>query len=119
MIKSKIKKYNQGPLLSKINSPVDLRKLKRSLLPQLANELRQYIIDIVSEKGGHFGASLGVVELTIALHYIFNTPDDQLVWDVGHQAYGHKILTGRKIQFPTNRIYKGLSGFSKKNRKCL
>ena len=114
MIKSKIKKYNQGQLLSKINSPVDLRRLKRSQLPQLASELRQYIIDIVSEKGGHFGASLGVVELTIALHYIFNTPDDQLVWDVGHQAYGHKILTGRKLQFPTNRIYKGLSGFPKR-----
>ena len=80
----------------------------------MANELRQYIVDIVSEKGGHFGASLGVVELTIAIHYIFNTPDDQLVWDVGHQAYGHKILTGRKIQFPTNRIYKGLSGFPKR-----
>ena len=114
MIKGKIKKYNQGPLLKKINSPVDLRKLKESQLPQLANELRQYIVDIVSEKGGHFGASLGVVELTIAIHYIFNTPDDQLVWDVGHQAYGHKILTGRKIQFPTNRIYKGLSGFPKR-----
>ena len=114
MIKGKIKKYNQGPLLSKINSPVDLRRLKTPQLPQLANELRQYIVDIVSEKGGHFGASLGVVELTIAIHYIFNTPDDQLVWDVGHQAYGHKILTGRKIQFPTNRIYKGLSGFPKR-----
>jgi len=114
MIKGKIKKYNQGPLLSKINSPEDLRKLKTPQLPQLANELRQYIVDIVSEKGGHFGASLGVVELTIAIHYIFKTPDDQLVWDVGHQAYGHKILTGRKIQFPTNRIYKGLSGFPKR-----
>ena len=114
MIKGKIKKYDQGPLLSKINSPVDLRRLKTPQLPQLANELRQYIVDIVSEKGGHFGASLGVVELTIAIHYIFNTPDDQLVWDVGHQAYGHKILTGRKIQFPTNRIYKGLSGFPKR-----
>ena len=98
MIKSKIKKYNQGPLLSKINSPEDLRKLKTPQLPQLANELRQYIVDIVSEKGGHFGASLGVVELTIAIHYIFKTPDDQLVWDVGHQAYGHKILTGRSLK---------------------
>ena len=114
MMKGKIKKYDQGPLLTKINSPVDLRRLKTPQLPQLANELRQYIVDIVSEKGGHFGASLGVVELTIAIHYIFNTPDDQLVWDVGHQAYGHKILTGRKIQFPTNRIYKGLSGFPKR-----
>jgi 1-deoxy-D-xylulose-5-phosphate synthase len=100
--------------LSKINNPEDLRKLKRSELPQLAEELRQYIVDIVSEKGGHFGASLGVVELTIAIHYIFNTPYDQLVWDVGHQAYGHKILTGRKKQFPTNRIYGGLSGFPKR-----
>ena len=109
------KTYNQGELLSKINSPEDLRKLKREQLPKLAKELRQYIIDIVSEKGGHFGASLGVVELTIAIHYIFNTPHDQLVWDVGHQAYGHKILTGRKEQFPTNRIYKGLSGFPKRS----
>ena len=107
-------KYYQGPLLSKINNPEDLRKLEISELPQLAEELRQYIVDIVSEKGGHFGASLGVVELTIAIHYIFNTPYDQLVWDVGHQAYGHKILTGRKNQFPTNRIYKGLSGFPKR-----
>jgi len=98
--------YKQGELLSKVNNPKDLRKLKTSELPQLAKELRQYIIDIVSERGGHFGASLGVVELTIALHYIFDTPNDQLVWDVGHQAYGHKILTGRKEQFPSNRIYK-------------
>ena len=107
--------YKQGELLSKVNNPEDLRKLKTSELPQLAKELRQYIIDIVSERGGHFGASLGVVELTIALHYIFDTPNDQLVWDVGHQAYGHKILTGRKEQFPSNRIYKGLSGFPKRS----
>jgi len=93
---SKITKYPQGPLLSKINSPDDLRKLKKNQLEQVSAELRQYIIDIVSEKGGHFGASLGVIELTVALHYVFNTPVDQLVWDVGHQAYGHKILTGRK-----------------------
>ena len=111
----KNKKYKQGSLLKGIDSPDDLRKLKRSQLPQLAKELRQYIIDIVSEKGGHFGASLGVVELTIAIHYIFKTPYDQLVWDVGHQAYGHKILTGRKNQFPTNRKYKGLSGFPKRS----
>jgi 1-deoxy-D-xylulose-5-phosphate synthase len=115
MTKSKSKKYKQGALLSKINSPEDLRKLKRSQLPQLSKELRQYIIDIVSEKGGHFGASLGVVELTVAIHYIFKTPYDQLVWDVGHQAYGHKILTGRKDRFPTNRMYKGLSGFPKRS----
>ena len=108
-------KYPQGPLLSKINSPDDLRKLNKNQLEQICSELRQYIIDIVSEKGGHFSASLGVVELTIALHYVFNTPSDQLVWDVGHQAYGHKILTGRKEQFPTNRIYKGLSGFPKRS----
>ena len=109
------KKYNQGPLLSNINSPTDLRRLEKSQLKQISNEVRQYIIDIVSEKGGHFGASLGVVELTVALHYTFNTPYDQLVWDVGHQAYGHKILTGRKEQFVTNRIKGGLSGFPKRS----
>jgi 1-deoxy-D-xylulose-5-phosphate synthase len=103
-----------GPLLSTIEIPEDLKKLKEDQLPQLCDELRQYIIDIVSVKGGHFGASLGVVELTVALHYIFNTPYDQLVWDVGHQAYGHKILTGRKNVFHTNRIYKGISGFPKR-----
>ena len=108
-------KYIQGAILKKINSPEDLRKLKKTELKQLSSELRQYIIDIVSEKGGHFGASLGVVELTVALHYVFNTPYDQLVWDVGHQAYGHKILTGRKLLFPTNRIYNGLSGFPKRS----
>ncbi len=102
-------------LLETINLPADLRKLKETDLPQVCNELRQFIIDVVSEKGGHFGGSLGVVELTVALHYIFNTPYDQLVWDTGHQAYGHKILTGRKDRFPTNRLYKGLSGFP--NRK--
>jgi 1-deoxy-D-xylulose-5-phosphate synthase len=111
----KKKNYLQGDLLSKINTPADLRKLKKSQLKQLSRELRQYIVDIVSEKGGHFGASLGVVELTVALHYVFDTPHDQLVWDVGHQAYGHKILTGRKKQFPTNRIKGGLSGFPKRS----
>jgi 1-deoxy-D-xylulose-5-phosphate synthase len=109
------KKYNQGELLSQINRPADLRKFNINQLEQICGELRQYIIDIVSEKGGHFGASLGVVELTVALHYIFNTPIDQLVWDVGHQAYGHKILTGRKEQFATNRIKGGLSGFPKRS----
>ncbi len=108
-------KYSQGQLLSRINSPSDLRKLNIDQLKQVCMELRQYIIDIVSEKGGHFGASLGVVELTVALHYVFNTPEDQLVWDVGHQAYGHKILTGRKEQFSTNRIKGGLSGFPKRS----
>ena len=103
-----------GSLLATINSPDDLRKLDKSQLPQVADELRQFIIDDVSVYGGHFGASLGVVELTVALHYVFNTPDDQLVWDVGHQAYGHKILTGRRDQFHTNRFYKGISGFPKR-----
>ena len=110
----KNKTYLQGELLRNINSPDELRKLKPNQLEQVCKEIRQYIIDIVSEKGGHFGASLGVVELTVALHYIFETPKDQLVWDVGHQAYGHKILTGRKNQFATNRIKNGLSGFPKR-----
>jgi 1-deoxy-D-xylulose-5-phosphate synthase len=100
-----------GKLLSNINSPDDLKKLGKDQLHLVCDELRQYIIDVVSVHGGHFAASLGVVELSVALHYIFNTPYDQLVWDVGHQAYGHKILTGRRDQFPTNRKYKGLSGF--------
>ena len=108
-------KYVLGELLEKINTPDDLRKLEKKHLNQVSNELRQYIVDVVSKKGGHFGASLGVVELTVALHYCFNTPHDQLVWDVGHQAYGHKILTGRKYLFPSNRIYKGLSGFPKRS----
>src|SRR3954469_15679411 len=103
-----------GPLLSKIDFPADLRKLSKSKLQQVCNELRQFIIDCVSVHGGHFGASLGVVELTVALHYVMNTPDDQLVWDVGHQAYGHKILTGRRKVFDTNRVYKGISGFPKR-----
>ena len=104
-----------GPLLQTINSPEDLKKLSREKLHQVCDELRQYIIDVVSVHGGHFGASLGVVELTVALHYVYNTPYDQLVWDVGHQAYGHKILTGRRDNFPTNRKYKGLSGFPKRS----
>jgi 1-deoxy-D-xylulose-5-phosphate synthase len=103
-----------GPLLKKINSPADLKKLDQAQLVQLCEELRQFIIDNVSVYGGHFGASLGVVELTVALHYVFNTPYDQLVWDVGHQAYGHKILTGRKDSFHTNRLYRGISGFPKR-----
>ncbi|MBP6431101.1 MAG: 1-deoxy-D-xylulose-5-phosphate synthase [Ferruginibacter sp.] len=104
-----------GPLLSNINSPEDLKKISREDLHKVCDELRQYIIDVVSVHGGHFGASLGVVELSVALHYIYNTPYDQLVWDVGHQAYGHKILTGRRDAFPTNRKYKGLSGFPKRS----
>ena len=104
-----------GGLLQEINSPADVKKLGREQLHQLCDELRQYIIDIVSVHGGHFAASLGVIELTVALHYIYDTPYDQLVWDVGHQAYGHKILTGRRESFPTNRQYKGLSGFPKRS----
>lgn len=104
-----------GPLLKLIDSPADLRQLRKEQLSQLCDELRQYIIDVVSVHGGHFAASLGVVELTVALHYIYNTPYDQLVWDVGHQAYGHKILTGRRDNFHTNRKYKGLSGFPKRS----
>lgn len=108
--------YVPGPLLAKVNSPEDLKKnVSEQELPQFCKELRQYIVDIVSEKGGHFGASLGVVELTAAIHYVYNTPYDQLVWDVGHQAYGHKIITGRRDTFHTNRKYKGVSGFPKRS----
>lgn len=103
-----------GPFLEPIHYPADLRKVKEEDLVKVCADLRQYIIDMVSVYGGHFGASLGVVELTVALHYVFNTPYDQLVWDVGHQAYGHKILTGRRDRFHTNRIYKGISGFPKR-----
>lgn len=103
-----------GELLSQINSPADLKKFPKEKLVQICDELRQFIVDNVSVYGGHFGASLGVVELTVALHYILNTPEDQLVWDVGHQAYGHKILTGRRDLFHTNRVYGGLSGFPKR-----
>lgn len=99
--------------LHQINSPDDLKKLNEEDLIQVSKELRQFIIDEVSSNPGHFGASLGVVELTVALHYVYNTPYDQLVWDVGHQAYGHKILTGRRDKFHTNRKYHGISGFPK------
>ncbi len=101
-------------MLQQIEYPEDLRKLKLGDLSALALELREFIIDIVSTKEGHLGASLGVVELTIALHYVFNTPQDRLIWDVGHQAYGHKILTGRKNIFETNRQFGGISGFPKR-----
>ena len=101
--------------LPDIDSPEDLKKLPEAALPALAAELREFIIDVVSVKEGHLGASLGVVELTIALHYIFDTPEDRLVWDVGHQAYGHKILTGRREAFQTIRQLKGLSGFPKRD----
>ena len=100
-----------GKLLKNINSPDDLKKLTEDQLIDISEELRQYIIDIVSTSPGHFGASLGVIELTVALHYAYNTPYDQIVWDVGHQAYGHKILTGRRDNFHTNRKYNGISGF--------
>lgn len=100
-------------LLFNITTPEDLRKLDPSDLAQVSSELRQFIIDIVCNNPGHFGASLGVVELTVALHYVFNTPYDKIIWDVGHQAYGHKILTGRRESFSTNRKYKGISGFPK------
>ena len=102
-------------LLKHINYPKDLRLLSQDQLPQLAQELREFIINIVATKEGHLGASLGVIELTIALHYVFNTPEDQLIWDVGHQAYGHKILTGRKEIFDTNRQLNGISGFPKRS----
>ena len=104
-----------GKILSKVNLPSDLKNLSNDDLHLLCNELREFIIDTVSNYGGHFGASLGVVELTVAIHYVFNAPYDQIVWDVGHQAYGHKILTGRKDKFHTNRVYKGLSGFPKRS----
>ncbi len=108
-------KIEPGDILKHINSPEDLKKLSKEELYKVCDELRQYIIDVVSIHGGHFGASLGVVELSVALHYVYNTPYDQLVWDVGHQAYGHKILTGRRDNFPTNRKYGGLSGFPKRS----
>jgi len=100
-----------GKLLSSINFPSDLRKLKEDDLPQLSEEVRQFIIDVISVNPGHLGASLGAVELAVAIHYVFNTPDDKLVWDVGHQAYAHKILTGRRDVFYSNRKYNGISGF--------
>jgi len=107
--------YSLERLLKHIESPKDLKKLTLKELPKLAKELREFIIDIVSTKEGHLGASLGVVELTIALHYVFNAPYDKLIWDVGHQAYGHKILTGRKEIFDTNRQLGGISGFPKRS----
>ncbi len=105
----------KGTILSEIESPSDIRKVPMEKLPQLCREVREFIIDIISENPGHLGASLGVVELTIALHYVFDTPSDLLVWDVGHQAYAHKILTGRKNSFHSNRTYRGISGFPKRS----
>src|SRR5574340_1638758 len=98
-------------LLETIDSPQQLRQLERRQLPQLAQELRQFMIDSVSRTGGHLSSNLGTVELTIALHYVFNTPSDRLVWDVGHQTYAHKILTGRREAMTTLRMHGGISGF--------
>ena len=103
--------HSSDNLLKKIDSPYDLRQLSPEQLPQVCGELRQMIIDELSHNPGHFGSSLGTVELTVALHYVFNTPEDRIVWDVGHQAYGHKILTGRRDRFCTNRKYGGLRPF--------
>ena len=102
------------PLLDTINDPADLRKLERRDLPALAADLREFIVESVSATGGHFSSNLGTVELTIALHYVFNTPDDRLVWDVGHQTYGHKILTGRKHEMGKLRQKGGIAGFPRR-----
>src|SRR3974390_1817512 len=102
------------PLLDQIHTPEDLRRFEPDRLRQIADELRQDLIDAVSKTGGHLGAGLGVVELTVALHYVFDTPRDRLIWDVGHQSYPHKILTGRRARIPTTRQAGGLSGFTKR-----
>ena len=99
------------PILSTINYPSDLRKLDKKLLKPLCQEIRTFIVEQLANNPGHLASSLGVVELTVALHYVFDTPEDRIIWDVGHQAYGHKILTGRREKFSTNRKFKGLSGF--------
>jgi 1-deoxy-D-xylulose-5-phosphate synthase len=106
---------SRTPLLDEIKVPADLRRLESSRLEQVSDELRTELIHAVSETGGHFGAGLGVVELTVALHYVFNTPDDRVVWDVGHQAYPHKILTGRRNRIRTIRKPGGLSGFTRRS----
>ena len=106
-------------ILDKLNTIQDLRELPQYDLPSLAEEIRQEIINVVSCTGGHLAPSLGVVELTIALHYAFNTPQDRIVWDVGHQAYAHKILTGRRAQFPTIRQFGGISGFPKREESSF
>jgi 1-deoxy-D-xylulose-5-phosphate synthase len=105
----------ETPLLDTVQYPADIRKLDREKLSQLADELRQEVISAVSVTGGHLGAGLGVVELTVALHYVFNTPDDKLIWDVGHQAYPHKIVTGRRDRIRTLRQGGGLSGFTRRS----
>src|SRR5512132_609747 len=102
------------PLLESVESPQDLRQLERSQLPQLAQELRQFLLDSVSQTGGHLSSNLGTVELTIALHYVFNTPHDRLVWDVGHQTYAHKVLTGRREGMQRLRMWEGIAGFPRR-----
>src|SRR5581483_10514158 len=110
-----VARASKTPVLDKVDTPADLRALPESDLPQLAAEVRQELIDAVSITGGHLGAGLGVVELTVALHYLFDTPRDRLIWDVGHQAYPHKILTGRRPRIRTLRQGGGLSGFTKRD----
>ena len=102
-------------ILFKVNSPKDIRELSVPELKELSEEIRKYMVDVVSQIGGHFGGGLGAVELTVALHKVFDTPDDKLVWDTGHQAYPHKILTGRREQLKTIRQFKGISGFLKRS----
>src|SRR5687768_8802751 len=102
-------------LLESINFPADLRRLSRAELPQVARELREFVLQSVSKTGGHLSSNLGTVELTIALHYVYNTPHDRIVWDVGHQTYSHKILTGRRNRMPSLRQLNGLSGFPKRD----
>ena len=106
---------NPSPLLDLIDSPQDLRRLDKKQLPQVAAELREFLLESVGQTGGHFASNLGAVELTVALHYVYHTPEDKLVWDVGHQSYPHKILTGRKNQMHTMRRYGGLAGFPKRS----
>src|ERR1700722_11440876 len=101
--------------LDNIHSPADLRKLPVEALPKVAEELRDFLVTAVAETGGHLGARLGAVEMTLAMHYVYDTPQDRIVWDVGHQAYGHKAITGRRDRFPTLRQYQGLCGFPKRN----
>ncbi|MEQ1882064.1 MAG: 1-deoxy-D-xylulose-5-phosphate synthase N-terminal domain-containing protein, partial [Burkholderiales bacterium] len=102
-------------LLEKINEPSELRALDRKQLPQVAKELREFLLNSVAHTGGHLSSNLGTVELTVALHYVFQTPEDRLVWDVGHQTYAHKILTGRRERMSTLRQYGGISGFPRRN----
>jgi len=113
LLEKDMQQYNQGELLRNVNFPEDIKKLSKNQLSKLCNEVREYIIEVLAENPGHLGSSLGTVELTVALHYVYDVPKDSLVWDVGHQAYSHKVLTGRKDEFPTIRKFNGLSGFPK------